>query len=151
MGRRIRVRGEQRAELDLERLTHALVRAAREREESTRAKQLRYYHTTDAADMILKEGFKDSTGSYSLATFALTGVFISDQTLDIHEGAVGDDVMELILPDNLKLDDYELVEEGKGYREWCVPADILNKFPRRLFTMEEIDSIVLSRWQQEPR
>ena len=39
----------------------------------------------------------------------------------INEGATGDGVLELTLPDDFDLDDYELIEEGKPYREWCVP------------------------------
>ena len=38
MSRRIRVRGEQRKELELERLAHALLRAAREAQEQEAAK-----------------------------------------------------------------------------------------------------------------
>jgi len=42
------------------------------------------------------------------------------------------------ITDDLDLDEWELVEEGKPYREWCVPAELLNRFPRRLLTDEEI-------------
>ncbi|HVD81694.1 MAG TPA: hypothetical protein VNB87_14295 [Propionibacteriaceae bacterium] len=30
---------------------------------------------------------------------------------------------------DLDLDEYEIVEEGKPYRVWCVPAEVLNRFP----------------------
>ena len=33
--------------------------------------------------------------------------------MSINEGATGDDVLELTLRDDLDLDDYELIEEGK--------------------------------------
>jgi hypothetical protein len=33
---------------------------------------------------------------------------------------------------------WELIEEGKPYREWCVPGGLLNRLPRRLMTDEEI-------------
>jgi hypothetical protein len=106
---------------------------------------VRYYHTTDAASRILEEGFRDDSGSYGLATFTLKGVFISDEPLDDNEGAIGDGVLELDLPDDLDIGEYELIEEGKGYREWCVPARILNKYPMRILTEEEVDSIAWER------
>ena len=106
---------------------------------------MRYYHTTDAASRILEEGFRDDSGNYGLATFTLTGVFISDESLDVNEGAIGDYVLELDLPDDLDIGEYELIEEGEGYREWCVPARILNKYPMRILMEEEVDSIAWER------
>jgi hypothetical protein len=41
-------------------------------------------------------------------------------------------VFEVTIPDDLDLDEYEILEEGKPYREWIVPAQLLNQFPRRL-------------------
>lgn len=104
---------------------------------------MKLYHTTDAAETILANGFRDSSGSYGLTDaqerpFMLTGVFVSNEILDVNEGATGDDVLELTLPDDFDLDYWELIEEGKPYREWCVPAELLNRFPRRLLTDEEI-------------
>jgi hypothetical protein len=55
------------------------------------------------------------------------GVFLSDKPLDDNEGAGGDHVLEVTLPDDCcDLSYYELVEEGKPYREWCIPAEIIN-------------------------
>jgi hypothetical protein len=65
---------------------------------------------------------------------ALTGVFVGDQIMTINEGPTGDDVIEPTLPDDFDLDYWELIEEGKPYREWCVPAEVLNRFPRRLLS-----------------
>src|SRR5215211_5107062 len=61
-----------------------------------------------------------------LANTVLRGVFVSDVPLDINEGAAGGELLELTLSAELALDDFELVEDGKPYREWCVPAEILN-------------------------
>ena len=47
-------------------------------------------------------------------------------------------MIELTVSDDFDLDYWELIEEGKRYREWCVPAEVLNRFPRRLLTDEEI-------------
>ena len=88
-----------------------------------------YYHRTNAAaaDSILRHGFRDATGSYGLVGHTLTGVFISDVPLDWQEGAQGDFLLRIRVPDGqFNLDYFELVEEAKTYREWCVPASLLN-------------------------
>jgi hypothetical protein len=85
-----------------------------------------YYHTTDAAETILRDGFRDATGSYGLATLELNGVWLGDSPLDFNEGATGDQVLRVELPDDVDLSDFELVEEHKPYREWCVPAALIN-------------------------
>ena len=59
--------------------------------------------------------------------FTLSGVWVSDEPLGIHEGAGGEDLLAVTVPDDLDLGYYEVVEEGKPYREWCVPADLLNE------------------------
>lgn len=86
----------------------------------------RYFHRTPVGEAILLSGFRDASGSYGLAASTLTGVFLSDVPLDINEGAEGGDLLEVTLPADVALDDFELVEEGKPYREWCVPASLLN-------------------------
>lgn len=84
------------------------------------------YHTTDAAEAILREGFRDATGSYMIVGFELTGVFLGDSPMDINEGAKGDQVLRVEFPDDVDLAEYELIEEHKPYREWCVPAALIN-------------------------
>jgi hypothetical protein len=44
-----------------------------------------YYHTTDAADEILRGGFQEATGSYGFAPLGLTGVFLGDSPMTINE------------------------------------------------------------------
>jgi hypothetical protein len=113
--------------------------------------EVKLYHATSAAQAILADGFRDWSGSYGLAdavegtALILTGVFISDRPLSANDGAPvnwgdapGDGVFEVTIPDDVDFAEYELIEEGKGYREWCVPAELLNRFPRRLLTDEEI-------------
>lgn len=101
------------------------------------------YHRTAAAEAIVRSGFQDGSGSYGLLNHVLTGVFVSDVPLDINEGATGPDVLEVSLPLDLDLDDFELVEEKKGYREWCVPATVLDDLATvRLLTEAEVDDAV---------
>ncbi|WP_078345262.1 hypothetical protein [Mycobacteroides chelonae] len=87
-----------------------------------------FFHTTDAAATILRDGFRDSTGSYLFENLALTGVWIGDRPMTVNEGAKGDQVLHIKLPDHLDLRDYEVIEEDKPYREWCVPAALLNEY-----------------------
>lgn len=84
------------------------------------------YHITDAADAILRDGFCDSAGSYGLV-FELTGVWLGDQIMDINEGAKGDQVLRVEFGDDVDLGDFELIQEGCPYREWCVPATLINE------------------------
>jgi hypothetical protein len=85
------------------------------------------FHRTDQAEAILHDGFRDAEGTYALIGFTLRGVFLSDVPLDYNQGAKGQQLIEVILPDSIDISDYELVEEGKPYREWCVPAEFINE------------------------
>jgi hypothetical protein len=88
-----------------------------------------FYHRTYNADAILRDGFRDKEDSYMLEDFTLRGVFLSDKPLDGNEGAAGNLLLEVNLPDDCcNLSYYELVEEGKPYRERCIPAEIINRY-----------------------
>jgi hypothetical protein len=83
------------------------------------------YHRTYNADTILAEGFKDGTGYY-VTDRLRSGVWLSDRPLDVNEGAHGDVLLAVEIP----VDDvlfYEWVEEGKPYREFLVPADLVDR------------------------
>lgn len=92
-----------------------------------------YHRTTrDAADAILKAGFKDMTGNYLTAN-EYSGVWVSDSPLDSNEG-IADNATVLI---EIELDEapiarYEWIEEEKSYREWLIPAEIVNQARIRL-------------------
>jgi hypothetical protein len=83
-----------------------------------------YYHTTANACLIACDGFRDATRAFG--GVELTGVFLGDSPMDVNEGAKGVDVLQIKFPDLIDVDAYELVEEGKPYREWCVPAALIN-------------------------
>ena len=56
-----------------------------------------------------------------------SGVWVSDRPLDLNEGACGDTLLRITLAiDDDALSEFEWVEEDKGYREWLVPASLLN-------------------------
>ena len=90
---------------------------------------MKLYHRTTASDAeaILKHGFKDSTGTY-LTMNEHTGVWLSNVPFDENEGAWGDVLLEveLRMPES-KICEYEWVEEFKPYREFLMPAVLINE------------------------
>lgn len=86
-----------------------------------------YHRTTrERAEAIKKGGFKDAIGTY-FTDQEFSGVWASNVPLDGNEGAFGDVLFQITLdlPETV-IADYEWVEEGKGYREWLIPAALLN-------------------------
>ena len=105
---------------------------------------MRLYHRTtpNAADEILAQGFKDSCDTY-LTDREWTGVWLSDVPLDENDGASGDVLFEVILdmPDHDLSENYEWIQEGNPYREFLVPAKLINEKGciRRVSVEEEGD------------
>ena len=93
------------------------------------------YHVTssESATAIKRDGFRDTGGSYMTESehrgVEHHGVWLSDYPLDANEGAWADTVIAVDLPlSKADLDQYEWKEEGKGYREWLIPAAVINKY-----------------------
>jgi hypothetical protein len=85
------------------------------------------YHVTssESAAAIKRDGFRDTGG---MTESGHRGVWLSDRPLDANEGAPYT-VIAVDLPLSMAdLDQYEWKEEGKGYREWLIPAAIINKY-----------------------
>jgi hypothetical protein len=61
-----------------------------------------------------------------------TGVWVSDSPLDANEGAFGETLIEMEIPE--VFEQFEWVEDGKPYREALIPSALLNG---------RIDSVVL--------
>lgn len=72
------------------------------------------------------EGFVDGRGNY-LTADEHTGVWVSDWPVDINEGAHGDTIVRIDV-DATEEDfaNFEWIEEEKPYREWLIPAALLN-------------------------
>jgi hypothetical protein len=90
---------------------------------------MKFFHQTRAknAANILKRGFRDTTRSYMMST-TVTGVWVSDKILDESESAFCDVVLQIeVKISKRNFDCFEVKEEGKPFREWCVPARLLNK------------------------
>jgi len=86
--------------------------------------------TTEEANRILTVGFEDKTGAY-LTDQKRTGVFVSDRPLDCNEGVplAATVLLEIRLAiSEADIAVYEWVEEGKSYREWQLPAALLNSY-----------------------
>jgi hypothetical protein len=76
-----------------------------------------------------------------LVDTALTGVFVSDRPVDANAGAHGDVLMQLQV-DGRRIRSFEVVEMDKGYREWCLPAALLNATSSpRILTEAEADRL----------
>ena len=93
------------------------------------------YHVTssESAAAIKRDGFRDTGGSFMTESehrgVEHHGVWLSDRPLDANEGAWSDTVIAVDLPlSKADLDQYEWKEKGKGYREWLIPAAIINKY-----------------------
>jgi hypothetical protein len=88
---------------------------------------MQFFHRTYAAPAILSEGFRDATGTY-LTDREWTGVWVSDRPLDMNEGANGNTLLVLEIPEAI-VTPYEWVYEGGNpYREFLVPASLLNAY-----------------------
>lgn len=92
---------------------------------------IRLFHGTSVenATKILAGGFRDHVGTYGLSRLH-RGVFLSNVKLDENEGACSEAYLIVELPAELDLARWEWVQEGLGYREWLIPARVLNRLAR---------------------
>jgi hypothetical protein len=74
----------------------------------------------------MTEGFRDQTGNY-MTVIAWSGVWFSDVPLDENEGADGDTLLVLEIPEHV-ISQYEWIEEGKPYREFLLLSELANKY-----------------------
>jgi hypothetical protein len=88
---------------------------------------MKLYHCTAVGDTILAEGFRDTVGHWGMRE-PQRGVWVSaDDALTANEGVKGDDVVVIEVPEAVAKR-YEIIEDGKPYREFLIPADILNGY-----------------------
>jgi len=81
--------------------------------------------TKTAAEQIQAHGFRDATGTY-MTSGTFTGTWFADRPLDGNEGACSEAYFEVQIECAL-VEEYEWIEEGKPYREFLVPARIINE------------------------
>jgi hypothetical protein len=108
------------------------------------------YHTTEDPEQLLSDGFSGGIEDVLIGGILLTGVRLANTPLDGNEGARGTEVLRVEFPDNVDLDSYELVYEdgGIGYREWYVPAALIETHARvSWLTEDELAEIQARRWE----
>jgi hypothetical protein len=102
---------------------------------------LYYRTTTERAEVILRDGFKDGIANYSAGDVP-NGVWLSNRPLAcVDISYLGDALLRATLNRSEEaLDQYEWKSEsirmpgegwvsdgeGKGYREWLIPAQVIN-------------------------
>jgi hypothetical protein len=100
------------------------------------------YHRTSAqaAKAILDGGFRDTKRHYGF-DIEVEGVWLSDVPFD--RGFNPPDVVTLAVTlDDADLVDREVITDGGTYREWLVPAALLNaKGNSRIVPLEEEDNL----------
>lgn len=105
-----------------------------------------FYHATSAtaADAILKEGFRNNHIANAVAEIIPEGVYFSDYPLDTGSGTKGTTTLVVEMPEDEIRENYELVKEyWHTYREFIVPADVVNSYgPPRLCSEAEVDQLV---------
>jgi hypothetical protein len=99
------------------------------------------YHRTnrESAESILYDGFKDGVGTY-LTDRVWRGVWLSNIPLDENEGARGEVLLavHLQIPARELREQYEWKEQGKGYREFLIPAEVLNRHVKKIDVAEGV-------------
>lgn len=108
---------------------------------------MRFFHGTSTANAtsILQSGFRDAT-KY-IGGMEIKGVWISAYPLTIQEGANSDAYLIIETIDEVAIEDFEVIEEGKPYREWCVPATTLNQAIVWRATDPEVEVLEQHNWR----
>ncbi|QDT54290.1 hypothetical protein Pan44_23180 [Caulifigura coniformis] len=113
-----------------------------------------FYHRTHAADAILAKGFRNGLATYATGR-PFSGVWLSDVPLGYGQGLAWDFDMETsqLLTVEMPLElvaKYEWVEIltpkqeaiyggiPRGYREWLIPAKLVNRFAVKLIPEPEL-------------
>lgn len=102
-----------------------------------------FYHRTnsDNARAIMNSGFRNGSG-YFLSNRIWTGVWLSSIPVDSEPGSEKDALLMVKLDiDEPELSRWEWAAEGRSYREWLLPAAIIN---RSAAAVEVIDQLELS-------
>ena len=81
---------------------------------------MRFYHYSPFINKILKQGFKDSTGTHESGA-KFTGVWLRNLP--------SSDSLYVDIPKAV-MAEYEWVQDKRaGYCEWLAPAALINKYP----------------------
>ena len=90
---------------------------------------MKVFHVTSASNArsIKDHGFRDSVGRFEPLTEVRWGVWIANRPLDRGEHCCDQPgaIFQFEIDEN-SIAAHEYVKEGKPYREWLVPAGLLN-------------------------
>jgi hypothetical protein len=68
-------------------------------------------------------------------------VFLANFPANVSDGASGNQVLEVLMPDDVDLSPYAVREEGHQDWEWVVPAFLVNDLASlRLLSQDEVDA-----------
>src|SRR2546423_1551427 len=107
---------------------------------------MRLYHVTDrdSVERILEQGFEDAEVIHDDSELQI-GVWLADRCLAGEEdvgprlGPVPDVALSIDLPSEV-VEPFERPEPGKPYREFCVPARLLNEHEvESVRALEDVD------------
>lgn len=100
-----------------------------------------FYHRTNVNEgrSIVENGFKNSSG-YFLGNRIWTGVWLSSVPLDCDPSKDEALLMVKLEIEPKNLSRWEWTSEGKAYREWLMPASIIN----RCATVETVEDLSAS-------
>lgn len=91
------------------------------------------FHRTDRAQEILTDGFRDTVEQRPGGI--ARGVWFSDRPLDASDDILGIGLLAVDIPMEIA-ERYEWQDGGDRYREFCIPADVVNSFgPPRLLDL----------------
>jgi hypothetical protein len=99
------------------------------------------YHgtTEEIARLIVVDGFGDSEGYFGTESLH-SGVWLSDRPLEADEGASGNALLRVGLNiGDQEISRFEWIEDGKAYREWLIPARLINEIANRV-VVEELEN-----------
>lgn len=91
--------------------------------------RLSFYHRTSAenARAIVESGFQNSIG-YLFGNRAWTGVWLTSRPLDRKEGAETDTLLKVKVDvSERELGRWEWTGERRCFREWLIPAALINR------------------------
>jgi len=110
---------------------------------------VRVFHRTPHGQRIINEGFRDTEGTFGTGVMH-RGLWLSDRPLDICEGAKGNDLLSLEIPDEV-LTQYQWVQEGPAYREFLIPAEVVNSYGPPTLCDEDDFGWMCPSWEEQEK
>ena len=100
-----------------------------------------YVNTSAEVEAILRDGFINECKE---TTTGISGVYLADSPGEPDPEYPNDQLLEIILPPEISISQFELFKEGARWREWLVPAGLLNE-------CAEIRVLPKAQWAQKCR